>query len=334
MNKRNSFFQHTHHHTFFPKRILLPLSIGILCIGIGIGGMWLIYMNQQKTEKGARSDAPFTVSAKDIPVPPTPHPYPINKTNVYPGTEISAESVVVLDGDAHVYLFKRNELLQLFPASTTKIMTALVALDAYQLDDVVTVGTQSATGQVIGLVPGEKITVENLLYAALIHSGNDAAQALADHYPGGITAFVEKMNQKAQDLHMDSSHFVNPTGYDDGGHKMTAMDLATLAKAAIQNKTIAKMVAIPSISISDVTHTYFHKLTNVNQLLGKIPGVAGIKTGWTEAAGENLVTYVDRDGHRVIFVVLHSRDRFGDTTKLIDWVFANHTWEDVNEKKL
>ena len=89
------------------------------------------------------------------------------------------------------------------------------------------------------------------------------------------------------------------------------------------------MVAIPEITVSDVTHTYFHKLSNVNELLGKIPGVAGIKTGWTEEAGQNLITLIERNGRRVIIVVLHSTDRFADTIKLINWTFANYRWEDV-----
>ena len=87
------------------------------------------------------------------------------------------------------------------------------------------------------------------------------------------------------------------------------------------------MVAIPQITVSDVTHTYFHSLKNVNELLGKIPGVGGIKTGWTEEAGENLITLVQRDGHSLIIVVLHSKDRFGETEKLINWVFGNYRWE-------
>jgi len=234
-----------------------------------------------------------------------------------------------MDVDSHVYVYKRNETLSLSPASTTKLLTALVALDVYKPDDVVTIASNSAGGQVVGLVAGEKVTVENLLYGALIHSGNDAAIALAEFYPDGMEAFIDRMNEKAKELHMEESHFTNPMGFDGSEHKVTPLDLSLLALAAIQNKTIAKMVAIPQITISDVTHTYFHKLNNVNQLLGKIPGVAGIKTGWTEAAGENLITYVERNGRKIIFVVLHSKDRFGDTTKLIDWVFENYRWEDA-----
>jgi D-alanyl-D-alanine carboxypeptidase len=265
---------------------------------------------------------------------PTPAPYPVNKTGVYPGSEVGATSIVVQDVISGVYLFKRSSTLQLPPASTTKILSALVVLDSMGLDDVVTVGELKNNGQTIGLVSGERITVENLLYGMLIQSGNDAGYALAGAYPGGLDAFITAMNKKAQDLHLSMSHFTNPVGYDDPAHYMTAEDLARLADVALENKIVAKMVAIPQITISDVTHTYFHKLSNVNQLLGKIPGVAGIKTGWTEEAGENLVTLVERGGRRIVIVVLHSQDRFGDTIRLIDWAFGNYGWLDLKEKQL
>lgn len=267
-------------------------------------------------------------SWNQLAVIPTPAPYPVNKTGVFPGMEISATSVVVQDAVSGAYLFRRASTLQLSPASTTKILTALVVLDSMGLDDVVTVGTIQNNGQTIGLVTGERITVENLLYGMLIQSGNDAGYALASAYPGGLDAFIASMNKKAQDLHLSMSHFTNPVGYDDPNHYMTAEDLVRLADVALENKILAKMVAIPQITISDVTHTYFHRLSNVNQLLGKIPGVAGIKTGWTEEAGENLVTLIDRGGRRIIIIVLHSKDRFGDTIRLIDWVFGNYEWQE------
>jgi serine-type D-Ala-D-Ala carboxypeptidase (penicillin-binding protein 5/6) len=263
---------------------------------------------------------------------PVPSQYPVNTTGIYPGSEVTATGVVVLDIDSDVYLYKRNAEELLSPASTTKILTALVSLDTYSLDDVVKVSSVMNDGSVIGLVPGERITVENLLYGALIQSGNDAAYTLAEHYPGGVEKFVEAMNKKAKDLHLDHSHFTNPVGYDDPNHKMTPIDLARLGKVALNNKVIAKMVAIPQITISDITHTYFHSLKNVNELLGKIPGVGGIKTGWTEEAGENLMTLIDRDGHRTIIVVLKSQNRFSDTEKLIDWIFSNYQWKDMSPK--
>lgn len=267
-----------------------------------------------------------------IPFPtPAIAPYPTNVTGVFPGGDVSAGGIVIEDVDSGVVLYQRNSYESFSPASTTKILTALVILDSFVLDDVMTVKTLQNDGASMKLVAGERITVENLLYGALIQSGNDAAYALAENYPGGVEAFVLAMNEKAKALHLTQSHFTNPVGFDDLSHKMTPMDLARLAGVALSNKIIAKMVAIPQITISDVTHTYFHNLTNVNQLLGKIPGVGGIKTGWTEEAGENLVTLVERGNHRIIIVVLKSKDRFADTTKLIDWVFGNHRWETPKE---
>ncbi len=297
------------------KLLFLILLIAFI---LGIPGQNIATLMQGNAQSSFRT-LPFTA--------PTPAPLPLNTLGVYPGPEITAQGIVVLDLDSGVTMYSRNETDSLSPASTTKILTALVALEHYQLDDVVTVATVANDGQVMGLVPGEKITVENLLYGALIHSGNDAAWALGEHYPGGMEAFVAEMNVKAKAIHLDASHFTNPVGYDDPNHKMTPQDLARLAAYALTNKTIAKIVAIPQITISDVTHTYFHSLTNVNQLLGKIPGVGGIKTGWTQEAGENLVTLIERNGHRVIIVVLKSANRFGETLALINWIFASYEWK-------
>lgn len=266
-----------------------------------------------------------------VPFPtPIPAPMPVNRSGIVPGAEVSAEGVVVYDLDSATVMYQRNANESLAPASTTKIMTALVSLEHYNLDDVVTIKTVANDGQVMGLFPGEQMTVENLLYGALVYSGNDAAWALSEYYPGGEEAFVAAMNEKAKALHLTHTHFTNPVGYDDPQHMMTPIDLTRLAAYALTNKTIAKIVAIPQITVSDVSYTHFYPLTNVNQLLGKIPGVAGIKTGWTEEAGENLVTLVERNGHRVVIVVLKSQNRFGDTVSLINWVFNNFDWQSYN----
>lgn len=223
-------------------------------------------------------------------------------------------------------MFQKNETAPMHPASTTKIMTALVALDLFKLEDIVTIPEATIEGQLMKLSPGEKMSVENLMYGMLVYSGNDAAHALASYHPQGVSAFIDLMNQKAKELHLEQTTFANPTGLDDPAQKMSSRDLARLSRYAIQNPVIAKIVAIPSITVADADYKNFYDLRNVNQLLGKIPGVAGIKTGWTQEAGENLVTLVNRDGHQVIIVTLRSKDRFGDATKLIDWVFANYQW--------
>jgi len=300
----------------------------LFLVVLGIFFLFIPGNQELVAQKPAVQQTFFPVGPKTIPFPiPIPAQYPQNTTGIYPGEEVTAEGVVVMDVASGVFLYRRNENEQLLPASTTKLMTALVALDSYKLDDIVTIMIASRSGQLMGLFDGEQMTVENLLYGLLIHSGNDAAFALADHYRGGRYAFMQAMNKKATDLHLTGTHYTNPAGFDDLEHKMTPLDLARLGSAAIQNNTIAKMVAIPQITISDATHTYYHELKNVNQLLGKIPGVNGIKTGWTEEAGENLITSVVRNNHDIIIVILQSRDRFQDTTKLIDWVFTNYKWE-------
>lgn len=292
-----------------------------------IVSVFFLFVPGRFTSPSARSPIELIFHREPIPVP-VPEPYPVNPLGSTPSGQLTAQAVIIRDVDSGVYLYKRNDNELLSPASTTKILTALVTLETFSPDDVITVNTVMNDGQVMGLVSGERITVENLLYGILIHSGNDAAYALAENYPGGVAAFVEAMNRKAKLLHLTRSTFANPVGYDDPGHKMSALDLAQLASVALNDKLISKMVAIPAITISDVTHTYFHNLKNVNQLLGKIPGVAGIKTGWTEQAGENLVTLVERNGRRVIFVVLRSQDRFGETSTLIDWVFSAFEWKE------
>lgn len=242
---------------------------------------------------------------------------------------LSAEGVVVIDLPSGVTLYEKNPDEKLLPASTTKIMTALVSLEVYQLSDIVRVRTVIGEGQVMGLVPGETITVENLLYGILVHSANDAAYALAENHPEGVVGFVAKMNQKTTELHLINTHFTNPIGFDDAAHFTTARDLARLSRVALQHPVIKKIAAVPQITVSDTLYTQFHPLKNVNELVGKIPGVGGLKTGWTLYAGQSVVTTISRNGHQVLFVVLKSADRFGETEQLIGWVFTNFRWKDL-----
>lgn len=293
------------------------------------GLAFLIYPGQNIYMTGA---LPQVEVKKEIGLKkPIAAPYPQRKIEYEPGEEVTAGGVVIMDVGSGTFLYKRNERVLFAPASTTKIMTALVALDAYPLDEVVKVSMLVGDGQKMGLFLGETMSVENLLYGLLIQSGNDAAYALAVHFPGGLEAFVAAMNSRANELNLKDTQFTNPAGFDDPNHRMSPIDLARLAKAALDSPVIRKMVAIPQITISDTTYSYYHKLTNVNELLGKIPGVGGIKTGWTAEAGENLVTLVERNGHKVILVVLHSKNRFADTEILINWVFGGHEWKKMED---
>ncbi len=246
-------------------------------------------------------------------------PIPYLKLPYYP--EVSAESIYLIDLPSFTPVFSRNENLKLFPASTTKILTALVAYDAYKPDQVITVKKTITDGQLMRLVVGEKITVENILYGMLVYSGNDAAYVLADNY--GYDKFVALMNKKTQTLGMKNSHFSNPNGLDSGSQFSTAFDLSLAARELLKNPYLSKIVSTKEITISDVDFKYFHQLTNVNKLLGEIQGLGGLKTGYTENAGENLVSFYKKNGHQFVIVILKSQDRFADTRNIIKWIEEN-----------
>ncbi|TSC53770.1 MAG: D-alanyl-D-alanine carboxypeptidase (penicillin-binding protein 5/6) [Microgenomates group bacterium LiPW_16] len=305
-----------------PKRILsfsTILTILVLAIILFLPGQ-NIYETSFIKKRPPVAETPIVI--------PTTAPYPVNITGVIP-TNLTAQAVLVVDIPSQVALYQKNPKMRLSPASITKIMTALVALETFKMEDVLTVKTQISWGRTMGLITGERLTFENLLYGTLVHSANDAAYTLAENYPGGVEKFVQRMNEKARELFLPDTNFANPIGFEENGHFTTAADLARLATNALENPTIAKIVGIPSITVADANFTRFYQLENVNELLGKIPGVLGVKTGWTENAGECLVTAVTKNGRKVLIVVLASKDRFGETASLIDWVFANHRWETI-----
>ncbi len=256
----------------------------------------------------------------------SPSQYPVNFTGI-PAPNLTARSAIVVDVDSKTILFNKNPDLKLLPASTTKIMTGLIVIENYDLDDIVTITSVSGTGQKMDLEIGERITVESLLYGLLVQSGNDAATALAQFHPDGQDAFIALMNQKLKDLYLHDTQFTNAAGLDAYGHYTTVHDLSLLAAAAMKNPQFKKIVSTQGITVSDVDQTIFHQLEAINELLGQIRGLTGIKTGWTELAGECLVTYIKRGDKQIITVVLGSQDRFGETQQLIDWAFMNHQWK-------
>ena len=257
---------------------------------------------------------------------PTPVLYPQSDGVTAP--PLSARSIIIQDAVSKTIIYSKAPDTKLMPASITKVMTALVALDHWSdLNTIIEVKNEDrAIGQTIKLVKGERIILENILYGLLVHSGNDAALAVADNYPGGYANFVEVMNAKAKDLHLTNTVFKNPSGVEQYGHLTTARDLAVLSATALQNPVIAKMAETKQVVVTDVTGTIVHDLSTTNELLGIIPGLKGLKTGWTTQSGECLISYVDQGGHKLIIVVLGSLDRFGDTTKLVDWAYAHHEW--------
>lgn len=247
------------------------------------------------------------------------NPIPVINTTATPSA--SAEGMYIVDLASFTPIYAKNAHKQLYPASTTKIITALVALDIYKPDDIITIKEASAEGTIMGLVNNERITVENLIYGILVPSGNDAAYALADTH--GYDDFINKMNLKAQELGMKDTNFSNPSGLHAPDHVSSPYDLALAARALLENTYLRKIVGTKEITISDVDYTIFHKLTNVNKLLGEIQGLGGLKTGYTEEAGENLISYYKFGEHELIIVVQKSEDRFEDTKSIVTWIRQN-----------
>jgi len=248
------------------------------------------------------------------------NPVPYRKTENLPF--FTAQGVYVVDLPSLTPVLEKNAFEKFLPASTAKMITALVAYDIYKPEAVIEVKKVIADGQVMGLYSGEKITVENLLYGILVHSANDAAYALADHF--GYQKFVALMNQKAKALKMENSHFIDPAGLSEDRNQYTSpFDLALAARAILNHHYLSKIVGIKEITIADADFKFFHRLVNVNKLLGEVVGVGGVKTGYTEEAGQNLVSFYKKNGHKFIIVVLKSEDRFLDTKNIIDWLLWN-----------
>lgn len=305
----------------FFKKIYPFFSFSLLIIVLCLCSLVLDFKNDEEKVLGK------SISFREL--LPTPAWYPVDK-NLSSFPSLSANTIKVIDADSYVTLYEKNPNQRVFPASTTKMMTAIVALEQYQLDEVLTVGKTIVDGNIIMLEPGEQLTMENVLYGLLVGSGNDAALVLAENYPGGVTNFVRAMNQKAKELSLNNTHFTNPMGYDQEGHYSTAEDLSRLASYAMKNQKIAKIVSNSEYTISDVTGNKIHKLKNTNELVGQINGVKGVKTGWTENAGECLVSYVEKDNRKIISTILGSNDRFGETKSIIDWAFTNFEWKKIS----
>lgn len=238
-----------------------------------------------------------------------------------------ARAVLVQDLSTDTILYQKDANIPFPIASTTKIMTALVASEYFKQNSVLTVGKSAGIpGSRAGLISGENLSFRAVLYGMLLNSGNDAAFTIGENYPGGTLGFVSAMNKKALELDLRNTHFDNPAGFDSPRHFSSASDLAKITQEALKNAILARIFATKNTNIVSLDKKYTHQLLNLNRLLSEVSGVLGVKTGTTEAAKENLVTLVERNGRRVLLVVLGSNNRFGETTKLIDWVYANFTW--------
>lgn len=246
----------------------------------------------------------------------------------YPATawsqpEVTADAAVIMDADSGTILYAKNGDQRRAPASLTKVMTAILALELADPEEEVVVSHWAASvgvGSLIDLRPGERIKLGELIKAALIWSANDATVAIAEDVAGDHDTFVRWMNGKALLLGMEKTRFVNTNGYSHPNHLSTAADLARLARYAMRNPEFARLVGTRRATIHWIEPERVLQVENTNQLLHEgFPGITGVKTGTTSAAGQCLIAAVSRDGKNLISVVLHSDSRYFDTRRLLTW---------------
>ena len=240
---------------------------------------------------------------------------------VFPCKAISAQSAILMDAQTGRVLYEKLPDKQSLIASTTKIMTALVVCEQCNVLDRVRISREAVgiEGSSMYLREGEVLTVQELLYGLMLHSGNDAAVALAIYCGGTVEGFAELMNDKAHRLGMENTHFVNPNGLDSPGHYSTASDMAVLAAYAMDNPIFARTVSAKTVKIGT------RSLRNHNKLLWLVEGADGVKTGFTKAAGRILVSSATRQGRRLIAVTMNDPNDWADHKSLLNSGFADYT---------
>jgi len=238
-----------------------------------------------------------------------------------PFGNVAAAYLVKVDGRE---VWARNADAPLPPASLTKMMTALLVLERGDLRSVVTVSREASreTGTRLGLAPGDRMSVLELLAAALLGSANDACHALADHVAGSEKRFVDRMNARAREMGLSNTRFANACGHDAPGMRSTARDLALLAETAMGNPVFAKMAGLEDGWITTVDAGKKFSLENKNLLIGRYRGARGVKTGFTGRAGKCLVAFAERGGKRVLLVLLNAPDRWWKAEEILDAAFA------------
>lgn len=241
-----------------------------------------------------------------------------------PAVAIGAESAVLMDVTTGDLLFDKQAFKKKPPASTTKIMTAILGLELGRPDEIVTVSPKAAAvGEAtLHLDPGEKIPLYELITGALVRSGNDACVAIAEQIVGTEENFVRMMNRKALTLGAENTNFVNTNGLPNKNHYSTAYDLALMARYGLQNQAFSSITRQKETEIHFLEPDVLMNLRNTNRLLWNYPFADGVKTGTTNAAGKCLVASATKDGRQLVTVVLNAPNRFGDAQKLLEWGFG------------
>ncbi len=237
-----------------------------------------------------------------------------------PFPQVAAAYRVELNGEV---IWARQPERRLPPASLTKLMTALLVLEENRPDDAVSVSPAAVreTGTRIGLKPGERFRLHDLLAAMLISSANDACHALADHLAGSETEFVARMNGRAQQLGLRNTHFANACGHDKAGHYSSAADLMRLAHELLKHPSVIGITSQKELQFDTLDVRQHYTAENRNALIGRYNGALGLKSGFTPRAGKCLVAFARRGDDTVLLVLLHGHDRWWDAADILDLAF-------------
>jgi D-alanyl-D-alanine carboxypeptidase (penicillin-binding protein 5/6) len=249
--------------------------------------------------------------------------------------DTSARAAVIMDVKSSRVLYSKNMDEKLAMASTTKIMTTLVAVESGKLEEKVSVSRKASItgGSSVYLREGEKHTVHDLLYAIMLRSGNDAAVAVAEHIGGSVEGFVEIMNRKAQEIGAVNTKFANPHGLDSEGHYTTAHDLALITAYALKNPIFAEIVNSKKKTIEGPPNENWDRvMINKNKMLWQFDGGNGVKTGFTNKAGRCLVSSATRNGMQLVCVVLNCGPMWNDSAALLEYGFNNYSNEKIVDK--
>lgn len=249
---------------------------------------------------------------------------PIFNVSAAADVSVSAVSAAVIEAETGAVLYEKNADERRAMASTTKIMTAILTIEAGDLDREFTVDDYAimVEGTSMGLKQGDRVSRRDLLYGILLPSGNDAANAAAVSVSGSISAFVELMNKKTEELGLKNTHFVTPSGLDAEGHYTTARELALLTAYAMKNEVFREIVSCQSADVEFGNPPYKRTLYNSNKMLKRYEGAIGVKTGFTDNARRCLVSAAERDGVTLIAVTLNAGDDWNDHTKMLDYGFT------------
>lgn len=249
---------------------------------------------------------------------------------------MTAQAQILIEAHTGKIIYEKNAESKLYPASTTKMMTLLVALEAGNLDDTVTVGARAAgaEGSSMELAVGDQVKLRELLYGIMLASGNDATIAVAEHLAGSVEEYARRMTEKAWQIGAFDTHFVNSSGLPDPDHYSTAHDLARIAAYGYRIPIFREIVETKEREVEWIAPEKRHFLKNTNELLGKYQGSNGMKTGYTEAAGECLVASAERDGVNLIAVVMHADEdrRWDEAAALLDYGFQEVRMETAYDR--